>query len=238
MISFKQYLLREDEAQKSDLIVDIMKRVFEDDEEDIDVIYEIENYDKTNMNHRTILLDKINEQLLEAEEEYDSWYNNTGVNEEYAVEIIDFTFELAVDIFIEDNGINELSYIGSSMDDRFLTKEFNHRMESYGVSTEFYSQGFLFTDGTSLDVSGDDHRIIDIDKWYSENIITMGSTNEKELTVRFNEYKTTGQQKSFIDKYIKNFEIDFVYYTVFKEQQIMEHGKLNIYAGESIYDIL
>lgn len=148
ILSFKQFLLEYD--------IDTFEKYFNQFKQETD--YSVEDIAKTlgldlgnnieeNWNK---IKEEIGKLFNEVEKAYENWKGGDSDSHYYAVEISSTDFDTMLDEYISENGAYSLQYIDSEIDDKFFNKILEKRMESYNISTEFASHGFLFNDGSSI----------------------------------------------------------------------------------------
>jgi hypothetical protein len=175
--------------------------------------------------------------FTEAEKEYEKWADFGSGSKIWSIRICDIDFETMVDEYISENGLYHLAYLDSEIDEKFFEKVLEHKMDSYSVYPEFGGHGFLFNDGSSMDIPADDHRIISMDEWFPNNIITL-HLSDNILTVRLNT-TSNSTQFNYLDELIQNSEnnIKQVYYDVYENDMMVKHGKFDVEDDYDWYDI-
>lgn len=168
---------------------------------------------------------EITDQALvdEFSEELDDWIDSQSESYQAAAEICDVTDESNIIQFLDDWDWEE------RVVDR-VDEYCNQKFEEYYAMPDSWTtdHGFIFDDGSVLSIPGDDHRIIDIDKWYKENIITIHiDKSDSELVIRFNENKTSNDQIRKIKRIIKTLSIDTIIYDVYDKSKLVDSGQVD-----------
>jgi len=157
---------------------------------------------------------------------YNIWYDDLDENKMWAVYITDKGFDEYIDTFFEDeleeNDLDNYDELVDNFDDEFFEKTLEYNMESYNLGLGMYGRGWVFNDGSALSSSGDDHRMIDIDKWFTDNIVTFDGIGG-ELTLRINT-KLNWDQIHTIKEFITDNNISKIYYDTYNVNSIVNHG--------------
>lgn len=169
--------------------------------------------------------EKIRELLMSGDSFYDTWYSKLMDNEKHAVIICDISFDSVVDFLVERDTVLFLHEGEDVFSDSVFMDVLNLGMDSYYVSLEFSSHGFLFEDGSTLDIN-DDHRVIDINTWFPENIVTL-HISQRDLNVRLNT-TTTSLQFEYLDSLLYEKSIENVYYDVYQGNAMVGHGDIDL----------
>jgi hypothetical protein len=227
MINFKQYLIEQSEKEDySEYIEEYFKQLDSGDIENDD----IESGEYT----REEVASQLYDNIVDAKTDFESWENNLDLNLQYTIDIIDFNYDLVIEKYIEENGIGDLEYINGNLDSDFIYSIIQDRMDSYQNYSIFHQHGYVFEDGSSLDIGGDDHRIIDIEKWYPENIITI-RYSDGAFDARLTD-KMTGAQANFIEDFLSEHKVKVFHYDVYGNSGIRCHGKVEP-EDEEFWDI-
>ncbi len=122
--------------------------------------------------------------------------------------------------------------------EKYINEEYNEVKDDFGSIEQFMEHdqlllyplehGFIFNDGSTLDISGNrDHRMIDIDDWGSKGIITYHI--DDIVNIRINNYDMYNSYQEDILKDIINNEdkeiIFDVYDGIYSGSNLLKHGK-------------
>lgn len=94
------------------------------------------------------------------------------------------------------------------------------------------SHGFIFPDGSSLDIADDDHRTLNIDLWASGQIVTIHKNNrEKDVFCRIHKGLTIQQMRALSDINTSGFGLIVDFYDekdMLKESCTVDNWNLEI----------
>jgi len=160
------------------------------------------------------------------EREFIEWVSRLPENLKYAVYAVDMEFDGVLEDFIDHYGVSELYELENLVDVDFFQKCLDRRMESYRLFPYFMSHGWLFKDGTSLDASGDDHRLIPMELWFPENIITLHLSGS-DLSARLNTTMNQGQVRA-LNRIIKELGVSTFTYDVYQGNDQVSSGVVDL----------
>lgn len=195
-------------------------------------------YFKENFNNDSTHIDteeettNIDEIIDEFKDILENIKSNESESYEWGINICDGEETYQIKRFIEDKYGTE-GFIVIDEKDVYEYCEKIFQEYSCDVDSWLTTHGFIFEDGSVLNTPADDHRIIDIDLWYKENIITVHIL-DKELTLRLNHNKTNNKQKNTIKRHIKLFKIDSIKYDIYRDDKIINSGSIYPYMIDNI----
>ena len=169
--------------------------------------------------------------FLACEKIYEKWLMDKDEAGQWAVYLTNMEFENTIEMFVEDyddDGLIGELYL--TYEDDYLSEKFEEKLEPEGLSFDWGYHGFIFSDGSILDVANDDHRIIPIDKWYEQNIVTYNY--DDMLTIRINNTMTT-PQINIIDSFIQEHNVEQVFYDVYGYDDVLvNQGSFDVSDGD------
>lgn len=96
--------------------------------------------------------------------------------------------------------------------------------------------GFIFKDGSILDIKDDDHSIISFDYVCKNGIITY-RISEGDLYIRIIKDNYSYKQKKEIEDMIKQFDFDYIHYEIYDEGgKMLKQKSINIYNYHKIFE--
>jgi len=177
----------------------------------------------------------ITERYENLEQEFITWSESfETIAEQKAFEIVCCNFEEFCTWYKEEeeSPLSDSAFIEDSNFNEYLEK----RKEDYNCFTGHAGDhGFIFSDGSMVSIPGDDHRIIDIDTWYNEQIITV-HISDGDLTVRIND-NIKRNQLNIIEDIVKDYSLNNIYYDVYtKDDKIKTGGTLEGWQIEELWE--
>ena len=101
--------------------------------------------------------------------------------------------------------------------------------EDYRYFLDFAAAGgFIFEDGSILEIGeGTDHRIISIEKWNQENIITYRIFNRSELNIRINSLNISYAQMSTLRELNDTYGFNNIYFDIYNnDDKLIARGEV------------
>jgi len=131
-------------------------------------------------------LEELNSKIAEAyskvSSEWDSWVSGLPESSKHAVSIVCANVDLFLERYSRDM---DEEYLLNESDPGF-GKFLSELMNEYNVYDGIGGHGFVFSDGSGLNIPCDDHRIIPEDTWIEKKIITTCFDDNQGVSIRFN----------------------------------------------------
>lgn len=97
--------------------------------------------------------------------------------------------------------------------------------------------GFIFNDGSVLDIGDEDHRIINFDYSCKKGIVTYRIINKGDLYIRYIKNNFFYKQKQVIKDIIEQFNIDQIHYEMYNENaRMLKQKSIDVYDYNKIFE--
>jgi len=174
------------------------------------------------------------------ESDYERWKYDQGESLINAIYALEADWDNYIEYKIEEDGYAVLVDIeyGEIKDDDYYREFLDSKLENYGWYDYFGGHGYIFEDGTTLDIGYDDHRVIDIDRWFEDNIVTL-HISDGDLTVRLNT-TTKKTQIQGIREIVEERDIEYIHYDVYDKDHLVNSGTINVKEDWdwSLFDVI